>query len=101
MLTIRGYKKLNDVDVNFDYHIRKVNETKGFYNFILVNNKTGYTAVIGLRRESKESFKHNGEPTYDMIWNGQETRVGVTSNWIADRDNMIKALNTITEERPW
>lgn len=101
MLTIRGYKKLNDMDVNPNYHIREVNETQNFYDFILVNNETGYTAVIGLRRESTKGYKHRGEPTYDMIWNGQETPVGVTSNWIADKDNMIKALISVTEERPW
>ena len=99
MLTIRGYKKLNDTDVNPHYHIREVTETRNFYDFILVNNQTGYTAVIGLRRESAK--RYGGEPSYDMIWNGQETPVVVTSNWIADRDNMIKALNSVTEERPW
>lgn len=99
MLTIKGYKKLNDVDINVDYHIREVNETKGFYDFILVNNQTGYTAVIGLRRESIKTY--GGEPSYDILWNGQETPVVVTSNWLSDRDNMIKALISITEERPW
>ena len=99
MLTIKGYKKLNDLDVNPNYHIREVMETQRFYDFILVNNQTGYTAVIGLKRESEK--RYGGEPSYDMIWNGQETPVVVTSNWIADRDNMIKALNSVTEERPW
>ena len=99
MLTIRGYKKLNDMDVNPNYHIREVTETTNFYDFILVNNQTGYTAVIGLNRNMNRIYK--GENLYDMIWNGQPTQVSVTSNWIADRDNMIKGLISVTEERPW
>jgi hypothetical protein len=99
MLTIRGYMKLNDMDVNPNYHIREVKESNNFYDFYMVNNQTGYTAVIGLNRNMNRIYK--GENLYDMIWNGQPTQVSVTSNWIADRDNMIKGLISVIEERPW
>ena len=99
MLTIRGYMKLNDMDVNHNYHIREVKESNNFYDFYMVNNQTGYTAVIGLNRNMNRIYK--GENLYDMIWNGQPTQVSVTSNWIADRDNMIKGLISVIEERPW
>jgi len=99
MLTIRGYMKLNDMDVNHNYHIREVKESNNFYDFYMVNNQTGYTAVIGLNRNMNRVYK--GENLYDMIWNGQPTQVSVTSNWIADRDNMIKGLISVIEERPW
>ena len=91
--------KLNDMDVNPNYHIREVKETTNFYDFYMVNNQTGYTAVIGLKRNMNRVYK--GENLYDMIWNGQSTQVSVTSNWIADRDNMIKGLISVIEERPW
>ena len=91
--------KLNDMDVNPNYHIREVKETTNFYDFYMVNNQTGYTAVIGLKRNMNRVYK--GENLYDMIWNGQSTQISVTSNWIADRDNMIKGLISVIEERPW
>lgn len=100
ILTIKGYKKLNDTDVNPHYHIREVNEAGSFYDFILVNNETGFTAVIGLHRKG-EWQSDMGVWTYGILWNGQDTVVSVTSDWIADRDNMIKALLSVTEEKPW
>jgi hypothetical protein len=99
MLTIQQYRKLNDTDVNPHYHIREVKQSPNFYDFYCVNNQTGYTAVIGLKRESTREFK--GEKLYDIIWNGQKTSVSVTSDWIADKDNMIDALDSVIEERPW
>jgi hypothetical protein len=99
MLTIKGYKKLDNMDVNSNYHIREVMETSRFYDFILVNNQTGFTAVVGLRRESEEEYK--GDELYDMLWNGQPTQISVTSNWISESDNMINALLSVINERPW
>ena len=99
MLTIKGYDKLNYKDINLTYYIREVKESLNFYDFYCVNRDSNFSAVIGLHRYSNEKYK--GESAYDIIWNGQKTSVSVTSNWIADRDNMIEALKSVTEEKQW
>ena len=99
MLTIRGYNKLNYRDINLTYYIREVKESQNFYDFYCVNRDSNFSAVIGLKRGMNRIYK--GENLHDMIWNGQPTQVSVTSNWISDMNNMIKALISVIEERPW
>lgn len=99
MLTIKGYDKLDGRYVTPTYRIREVKETTNFYDFYMVNQQTGFSAVIGLRRESEDM--ENGEYSYDFLWNGQPLPNSVSANWISDTDNMITALNNITKQKPW
>jgi hypothetical protein len=99
MLTIKGYDKLDGRYVTPTYRIREIKEAKNFYDFYMVNQQTGFTAVIGLRRTSEDI--EDGEYTYGFLWNGQPLPNSVSANWISDTDNMITALKNITEQKPW
>ena len=99
MLTIKGYNKLDGRLVTHTYRIREVKESKNFYDFYIVNELNGFSAVIGLRRESEDM--EDGEYSYDFLWNGQPLPNSVSANWISDTDNMITALKNITEQKPW
>ena len=99
MLTIKGYNKLDGRYVTPTCRIREVKEAKNFYDFYMVNQQTGFTAVIGLRRTSVDI--EDGEYVYDFLWNGQPIPNSVSANWISDLDNMITALKNITEQKPW
>jgi hypothetical protein len=85
--------------VTITYRIREVKETTNFYDFYIVNEVSGFSAVIGLRRESEDM--EDGEYSYDFLWNGQPLPNSVSANWISDTDNMIKALKSITKQKPW
>lgn len=100
MLVIKGYNKLDGRYVTPTYRIREVKESTNFYDFYMVNQQTGFSAVIGLRRISEETW-NNGEDVYDFLWNGQPIPNSVSANWISDLDNMISALKSITEDKPW
>ena len=99
MLTIKGYDKLDGRYVTPTYRIREIKESKNFYDFYMVNQQTGFSAVIGLRRTSEDI--EDGEYVYDFLWNGQPIPNSVSANWISDTDNMITALKNITEQKPW
>ena len=99
MLTIKGYDKLDGRRVTYTYRIREVKESKNFYDFYIVNELNGFSAVIGLRRESEDM--EDGEYSYDFLWNGQPLPNSVSANWISDTDNMITALKNITKQKPW
>ena len=100
MLTIKGYDKLDGRYVTPTYRIREIKEAKNFYDFYMVNQQTGFTAVIGLRRISDEKSE-TGDDVYDFLWNGRPVPNSVSANWISDVDNMITALKNITEQKPW
>lgn len=99
-LTIKEYDKLNWVDINTTHYIREIREAKNFYDFYCVNKITNFSAVIGLRRGGiwDDTLK---EWQYNILWNGRETHQWVTSDWIADKDNMIGALKGVIEEHPF
>jgi hypothetical protein len=102
LLTIQNYERLSwgtPID-DLEYYIREVNESPNFYDFICVNRTSGFSAVIGLGRHGEWNRFANGWG-YSMLWNGQPTVVEVTSDWISDKDNMIKALKSVIEEHPW
>ena len=99
MLTIKGYDKLDGRYVTPTYRIREIKEAKNFYDFYMVNQQTGFTAVIGLRRTSEDI--EDGEYVYDFLRNGQPIPNSVSANWISDTDNMITALKGITIQKPW
>ena len=99
MLTIKGYNKLDGRYVTPTYRIREIKEAKNFYDFYMVNQQTGFTIVIGLRRTSEDI--EDGEYVYDFLRNGQPIPNSVSANWISDMDNMITALKNITEQKPW
>ena len=99
MLTIKGYDKLDGRYVTPIYRIREIKEAKNFYDFYMVNQQTGFTIVIGLRRTSEDI--EDGEYVYDFLRNGQPIPNSVSANWISDMDNMITALKNITEQKPW
>ena len=99
MLTIKGYNKLDGRYVTPTYRIREIKESKNFYDFYMVNQQTGFSAVIGLRRTSEDI--EDGEYVYDFLWNGQPLPNSVSANWISDTDNMLTALKNITKQRPW
>ena len=99
MLTIKGYDKLDGRYVTPTYRIREIKEAKNFYDFYMVNQQTGFTAVIGLRRTSEDM--EDGEYSYDFLWNGQPIAYSVSANWISNTDNMIAALKSITKQKPW
>ena len=99
MLTIKGYDKLDGRYVTPTYRIREIKEAKNFYDFYMVNQQTGFTIVIGLRRTSEDI--EDGEYVYDFLRNGQPIPNSVSANWISDTDNMITALKGITIQKPW
>ena len=99
MLKIKGYDKLDGRYVTPTYRIREIKEAKNFYDFYMVNQQTGFTAVIGLRRTSEDI--EDGEYVYDFLWNGRPIPNSVSANWISDMDNMITVLKNITEQKPW
>ena len=100
MLTIKGYNKLDGRRITITYRIREVKETRNFYDFYVVNELNGFSAVIGLKRISEEK-SDTGEDVYDFLWNGQPIPNSVSANWISDVDNMVKALKGVTEDKPW
>ena len=100
MLTIKGYNKLDGRRITITYRIREVKETRNFYDFYVVNELNGFSAVIGLRRTSVRQSPINRD-VYDFVWNGQNIPNSVTADWISDVDNMVKALKGVTEDKPW
>ena len=101
MLTIKGYNKLDGRRITITYRIKEVKETRNFYDFYVVNELNGFSAVIGLRRTSRMKSETNNRDSYDFVWNGQYVPNSVTADWISDVDNMVKALKSVTDDKPW
>lgn len=99
-LTIERYDKLDGLEITLTYRIREVKEHTNFYDFIVINQESGFSSVIGLKRDGEweEDMK---AWSYGLLWNGQDTVVSVTSDWIEDKRNMVKAILSIIEEHPW
>ncbi len=106
MLKIKGYRKIVGETFSIDkglakgsntlnYVIERVDEYKNFYDFIIMNHKTGYTSVVGLHRNSKT--KWGGKDSYDLLWNGIDSRVSVTAEWIEDMEKMVTALRSVVD----
>jgi hypothetical protein len=101
-LTIQNYEQLSWGTPIEDstYYIREVSESSNFYDFICINRISGFSAVIGLKRHGEWDFSME-EWGYSMVWNGQPTIIWVTSDWISDKDNMIRGLKNVIEQHPW
>ena len=98
MITIRGYNKLLGKVLHPNYSILHVSEDDRFYDFIISNNVTAKTCIIGLRRDSLSS--HNGKQTYEILYNGRDISNEVTMDWIADKDNMLIQMEGILSDYP-
>ena len=98
MITIRGYNKLLGKVLHPNYSILHVSEDDRFYDFIISNNVTANTCIIGLRRDSLSS--HNGKQTYEILYNGRDISNEVTMDWIADKDNMLIQMEGILNDYP-
>lgn len=99
-LTIENYDRLNWNNIGENYYIKDIIESDLFYDFICLNKTTAHSAVIGLYRKGYWD-EERGEWGYSMLWNGIETVVWVTSDWISNKDNMIEALKLIIEQHPF
>ena len=78
-----------------DYVIKRIDEHQNFYDFIIFNRNNGHTSVVGLNRHSKTEFR--GERTYDLLWNGIDSRESVTASYIEDKNEMIKSLKSVID----
>lgn len=99
MLTIKGYQKLLQTEfIDRRYHIQQVTEYPKFYDIQIIN-QSGFTALIGLRRESYSNLE--GVAVYDILYNGKDIKVSVTADWIADKDNMVVQIESILNDNPF
>ena len=98
MITIRGFQKLVGKVLHPNYSVLHVSEDDRFYDFIISNNVTANTCIIGLRRDSLSS--HNGKQTYEILYNGRDISNEVTMDWIADKDNMLIQMEGILSDYP-
>ena len=98
MITIRGFQKLVGKVLHPNYSVLHVSEDDRFYDFIISNNVTANTCIIGLRRDSLSS--HNGKQTYEILYNGRDISNEVTMDWIADKDNMLIQMEGILNDYP-
>ena len=99
-LTIENYDRLNWSNIGNDYYVKDIIESDLFYDFICLNKTTAHSAVIGLWRKGHWDGDMNIW-LYSMLWNGVETVVWVSSDWISNKDNMIGALKGVIEEHPF
>jgi hypothetical protein len=104
MLKIKGYSNIVGESFRIDkgkgsptlyYIIERIDEHQNFYDFIIRNVETGYTAVIGLHRHSKTEYR--GERTYILLWNGIDSRIEVTAGYISDHGVMIGVLKNVID----
>ena len=98
MLTIKGYQKLLGTTLHPHYSILHISEDDRFYDFIVSNNVTTKTCIIGLRRDSLSSYM--GRQTYEILYNGRDISNEVTMDWIADKDNMLIQMEGILSDYP-
>ena len=98
MITIRGYNKLLGKVLHPNYSVLHVSEDDRFYDFIISNNVTTKTCIIGLRRDSLSSYE--GKQTYEILYNGRDISNEVTMDWIADKDNMLIQMEGILSDYP-
>ena len=98
MITIKGYNKLLGKVLHPNYSVLHVSEDDRFYDFIISNNVTAKTCIIGLRRDSLSS--HNGKQTYEILYNCRDISNEVTMDWITDKDNMLIQMEGILNDYP-
>ena len=98
MITIKGYNKLLGKVLHPNYSVLHVSEDDRFYDFIISNNVTAKTCIIGLRRDSLSSYE--GNQTYEILYNGRDISNEVTKDWIADKDNMLIQMEGILNDYP-
>ena len=92
MLTIKNYHKLCNKPVGGNgWHILFCGEYHNRYEIKMVcTGKTSVTIFLGREKENMGS----GRMAYAFRnWDGELTQYGVTSDWISDMDNMLRALN--------
>jgi hypothetical protein len=95
MLTIKNYHKLCNKPVGGDgWHILFCGEQTSFYEIKMVcTGKKSVTIFLGRKPEVTNS----GSMAYMFRdWNYEPTNRGVTSDWIRDMDNLLKALRVFT-----
>jgi hypothetical protein len=98
MIKIKGYQKLVGKVLHPNYSVLHVSEDDRFYDFIISNNVTANTCIIGLRRDSLSSYE--GKRTYEILYNGRDIRNSVTKDWIVDKDNMLIQMEGILSDYP-
>jgi hypothetical protein len=92
MLTIRNYHRLCDKPVGGDgWKVLFCGEQTSFYEIKLVcTGKKSVTIFLGRKAERTNS----GSMAYMFRdWNYEPTNRGVTSDWIKEMDNLLKALS--------
>jgi hypothetical protein len=95
MLTIKNYHKLCNKPVGGDgWKVLFSAQGDNHYEIKLVcTGKTSVTIFLGRKPEVTNS----GTMAYMFRdWKGEPTNRGVTSDWIADMDNLLHALEVFT-----
>ena len=92
MLTIKNYHKLCNKPVGGDgWYILFCGEQTSFYEIkIVCTGKKSVTIFLGRKPEVTNS----GRTAYMFRdWNYEPTNRGVTSDWIREMNNLLKALS--------
>jgi hypothetical protein len=94
MLTIRNYHKLCNKPVGGDgWKVLFSAQADNHYEIKLVcTGKTSVTIFL----ERKAQRMNGGRAYMFRNWKGEPTNRGVTSDWIADMDNLLHALEAFT-----
>jgi len=95
MLTIRNYHKLCDKPVGGDgWKVLFSAQGDNHYEIKLVC--VGKTSVTIFLERNAERANNSRMAYMFRNWNGELTEMGVTSDWIADMDNLLTALEPFT-----
>lgn len=99
MISIKNIDKIIGMDFysdrNFHYVVDRIEEHQNFYVFIIRNLETALKSIISLNRHSKTEFR--GEQTYELLWNGIDSRISVTAAYIEDIKEMIKSIKSVVD----
>ena len=98
MLKINGYPKLIGTQLEPNHNISNVVEYPNFYDITISNNKTAFTCLIGLRRESIGHW--NGVKTYEILYNGKQIGNEVSADYISNIYNMLEQIQSVVKSYP-
>ena len=95
MLTIRNYHKLCDKPVGKDGW-KVLFSAQGDNHYEIKMVCVGKTSVTIFLERNAERANNSRMAYMFRNWNGELTEMGVTSDWIADMDNLLHALEAFT-----
>ena len=94
-LTIKNYKKIEGMYIVGGWEVEVVEEFRHKY-YIHIISKEGNSETVSLGRFSE--YLLSNESVYPLLWNGKKTNTSFSSDWISDKDNMIKALGSVIHQ---